>query len=126
MAGFQVSTYGRVWVSTEARTPARPVAQARESGSFLRQPARAAAPLAPERSFAALRTVRVESPFGNCIPGARVRASGADLEAETLTSGDGVASLPLAVTKRTKRLTLTVDGAGVQPKTVKLSVKLRK
>jgi hypothetical protein len=66
----------------------------------------------------------VESPFGNGIPGARVRASGAGLDAEALTGAGGVATLPLAATRRTKRLTLTVDGAGVQPKTFKLSMKL--
>ncbi len=55
-----------------------------------------------------------------------MHAIGDAFDAETLTGADGVATMPLVVTKATKKLTVTVDGAGVQPKALKLKVKLLK
>jgi hypothetical protein len=71
-------------------------------------------------------TLTVTNPFGAPVAGARVHATGNGFDAETLTGADGVATMPLVVTKATKKLTVTVDGAGVQPKTLKLKVKLLK
>jgi hypothetical protein len=63
-------------------------------------------------------TLTVTSALGNAVAGARVHAVGTGFDAEALTGADGVASIPLAVTKETKKLTVTVDGAGVQTKTL--------
>jgi uncharacterized repeat protein (TIGR01451 family) len=71
-------------------------------------------------------TLTVTSAFGNPVAGARVHATGKGFDAETLTGSDGVAALPLVVTKATKKLTVVIDGAGVQPKTLKVRVKLLK
>jgi hypothetical protein len=71
-------------------------------------------------------TLTVTNLFGNGVAGARVHATGTGFDAETLTGADGVASMPLVVTKATKKLTVTIDGAGVQLKTLKLKVKLLK
>jgi hypothetical protein len=71
-------------------------------------------------------TLTVKNLFGNGVAGARVHAIGTDVDAETLTAPDGVAAMPLLVTKATKRLSVTIDGAGVQAKTLKVKVKLLK
>jgi hypothetical protein len=71
-------------------------------------------------------TLTVTSVLGNAVAGARVHAVGTGFDAEALTGPDGVVSIPLVVTKETKKLTVTVDGAGVQPKTLKVKVKLAK
>ncbi len=71
-------------------------------------------------------TLTVTNAFGAPVAGARVHASGTGFEAETLTGADGVGSLALMVTKETKRLVVTVAGAGVQAKTLKVKVKLAK
>ena len=68
----------------------------------------------------------VKDVFGAPVAGARVRATGKDVDLETLTGVDGAATMPLVVTKATKSLTIVVYGAGVAPTTLKVKVKLRK
>lgn len=64
--------------------------------------------------------------FGDPVAGARVHATGTDVDLETLTAADGRATMPLVLSKATKKLTLTIDGAGVTPTTLRISVKLLK
>ena len=66
----------------------------------------------------------VTNVFGSPVAGARVHATGTDVDIETLTGADGAATMPLVVTKATRRLTIVVDGAGVAPATLRVSVKL--
>lgn len=62
--------------------------------------------------------------FGRAVAGARVHATGKEFDAEAHTGADGVATIPLTVTKKTKKIVVTVDGAGVETTTLKLRVKL--
>lgn len=71
-------------------------------------------------------TLTVTNVYGRPVAGARVHAVGKELDAEGLTGADGVAAIPLAVTKKTKKLVVTVDGAGVVPTSLKVRVKLLK
>lgn len=71
-------------------------------------------------------TLTVTNLFGRAVAGARVHASGKEFDAEARTGADGVAVIPLAITKKTKKLVITVDGADVEATTLKLRVKLKK
>ncbi|MCW5892258.1 MAG: hypothetical protein KIT14_17190 [bacterium] len=71
-------------------------------------------------------TLTVTNLFGRAVAGARVHAAGKEFAAEARTGADGTATIVLAVTKKTKKLVLTIDGADVEATTLKVRVKLRK
>lgn len=71
-------------------------------------------------------TLTVTNLFGRAVSGARVHAGGKDFDGEARTGADGTATIPLAITKKTKKLTITVDGADVEATTLKVRVKLKK